>query len=67
VGFFKLNRGDMVSEKARKALRIFKSFISALKIKAGDLAFSIDIAFTAPLFEEFLMREIPIFSAKDSY
>ena len=25
-----------------------------------------DIAFTVPLFEEFLMREIPVFSAKDT-
>lgn len=40
---FDLNRGEMVSEKAKKALRVFKSFISALKIKAGDLEFSIDI------------------------
>ncbi len=40
---FDLNRGEMVSEKARKALRIFKSFISAFKIKAGDIEFSIDI------------------------
>lgn len=40
---FDLNRGEMVSEKARKALRVFKSFISALKIKAGDFEFSIDI------------------------
>ncbi|MDR3492775.1 MAG: ATP-binding protein [Gammaproteobacteria bacterium] len=40
---FDLNRGDNVSEKAKKALRVFKSFISALKIKAGDMEFSIDI------------------------
>lgn len=40
---FDLDRGEKVSEKARKALRVFKSFISALKIKAGDLEFSIDI------------------------
>lgn len=40
---FDLNRGDLISEKARKALRVFKSFISALKIKSGDLEFSIDI------------------------
>jgi len=26
-----------------------------------------DIAFTVPLFEEFLIREIPIFSATDAY
>lgn len=40
---FDLNRGETVSEKAKKALRVFKSFISALKIKAGDIEFSIDI------------------------
>ena len=40
---FELDRGDMMSEKARRALRVFKSFISALKLKAGDLEFSIDI------------------------
>src|SRR3990167_10799100 len=40
---FDLNRGEMVSEKARRALRVFKSFISALKIKTGELEFSIDI------------------------
>jgi hypothetical protein len=40
---FDLNRGETVSEKARRALRVFKSFIGALKIKAGDLEFSIDI------------------------
>ncbi|HVE43587.1 MAG TPA: ATP-binding protein [Gammaproteobacteria bacterium] len=40
---FELNRGEMVSEKARRALRVFKSFITALKLKAGDVEFSIDI------------------------
>lgn len=40
---FDLNRGEMISEKARKALRVFKSFISALKLKAGDLELSVDI------------------------
>ncbi len=40
---FELDRGEMVSEKARRALRVFKSFITALKLKAGDLEFSIDI------------------------
>lgn len=40
---FDLNRGETVSEKAKKALRVFKSFISALKVKMGDLEFSIDI------------------------
>src|SRR3990167_6514227 len=40
---FELDRGEMVSEKARRALRVFKSFINALKLKAGDLEFSIDI------------------------
>lgn len=40
---FELDRGEMVSEKARRALRVFKSFIKALKLKAGDFEFSIDI------------------------
>lgn len=40
---FDLNRGEMVSEKAKRALRVFKSFITALKLKVGDLEFSIDI------------------------
>ena len=40
---FDLDRGENVSEKAKKALRVFKSFISAFKLKAGDLEFSIDI------------------------
>ncbi len=40
---FDLDRGEMISEKAKKALRVFKSFITALKLKAGDLEFSIDI------------------------
>lgn len=40
---FDLNRGMLVSEKAKRALRVFKSFINALKIKAGDLELSIDI------------------------
>jgi len=38
-----LDRGEMISEKTKKALRVFKSFISALHIKAGDLELSIDI------------------------
>lgn len=40
---FGLDRGEAVSEKARKALRVFKSFMSAIKIKTSDLEFSIDI------------------------
>ncbi len=40
---FDLDRGEMLSEKARKALRVFKSFIDGLKLKMGDLEFSIDI------------------------
>lgn len=40
---FELNRGEHVSEKARKALRVLKSFISACKFKAGEFEFSIDI------------------------
>jgi len=40
---FDLNRGEIISEKARKALRIFKSFIHALKLKMGDFELSLDI------------------------
>lgn len=40
---FELDRGEQLSEKAKKALRVFKSFISALKLKAGDFEFHIDI------------------------
>jgi len=40
---FDLNRGEMISEKARRAMRVFKSFISALHIKTGDFEFSIDM------------------------
>lgn len=32
-----------MSEKAKKALRVFKSFMSGLKLKAGDLEFYLDI------------------------
>lgn len=39
---FELNRGELVSEKARRAFRVFKSFISAFKIKTGDLEVSIE-------------------------
>jgi hypothetical protein len=38
---FDLDRGERVSEKAKKALRVFKSFISALKLKSGDVEFSL--------------------------
>ncbi|MHB1220767.1 MAG: ATP-binding protein [Gammaproteobacteria bacterium] len=38
-----LDRGEAISEKAKKALRIFKSFISAAKLKIGDMEFSLDI------------------------
>lgn len=39
---FDLDRGEYISEKAKKALRVFKSFITALKLKAGDVEFSLD-------------------------
>ncbi len=39
---FDLDRGESISEKAKKALRIFKSFITALKLKSGDVEFSLD-------------------------
>lgn len=40
---FDLDRGEKMSEKAKKALRVFKSFMSGLKLKAGDLEFYLDI------------------------
>jgi hypothetical protein len=40
---FDLDRGEKISEKAKKALRVFKSFISAVTVKSGDLEFYIDI------------------------
>ena len=40
---FDLDRGEMISQKAKKALRVFKSFIGALKIKSGDLEFYINV------------------------
>ncbi len=40
---FGLDRGEMISTKAKKALRVFKSFLGALKVKTGDLEFSIDV------------------------
>lgn len=39
---FSLDRGELVSEKSKKALRVFKSFIGAFKVKAGEFEFSID-------------------------
>lgn len=40
---FDLNRGELISEKAKKALRVLKSFISAFKLKTGDIEFSLDM------------------------
>jgi len=40
---FDLDRGEMLSEKAKKALRVFKSFIGGLKVKAGDIEFYLDV------------------------
>lgn len=40
---FDLDRGEKFSEKARRALGVFKSFISGLKVRLGDVEFSIDI------------------------
>lgn len=36
---FDLDRGEKLSEKAKRALRVFKSFISAIKFKVNDLEF----------------------------
>lgn len=40
---FDLNRGDIISEKAKRALRVFKSFIHAIKVKIADIEFSLDM------------------------
>jgi type II secretory pathway predicted ATPase ExeA len=40
---FSLDRGERFSEKAKKALRVFKSFMSAVKVKMADLEFNLDI------------------------
>jgi len=40
---FSLDRGELISEKAKKALRVFKSFMNGVKLKAGELEFSLDI------------------------
>lgn len=40
---FALDRGELLSEKAKRALRVFKSFINGLKMKMGDLEFYLDI------------------------
>jgi hypothetical protein len=40
---FDLDRGEVLSKKAKKALRVFKSFISAIKLKISGLELYIDI------------------------
>jgi hypothetical protein len=40
---FSLGRFGKVGEKARRGLSVLKSFITAIKIKAGDFEFGIDI------------------------
>ncbi len=40
---FSLDRGERFSEKAKKALRVFKSFMSAIKVKVADLEFNLDV------------------------
>jgi len=40
---FNLDRGEVISEKVKKAFRVFRSFIGALKLKAAELEFSIDV------------------------
>ncbi|MDX2094930.1 MAG: ATP-binding protein [Alphaproteobacteria bacterium] len=39
---FDLDRGEMISEKAKRALRVFKSFVGALKLRVGDLEFHVN-------------------------
>jgi hypothetical protein len=45
---FDLDRGERISEKAKKALRVFKSFVNSLNIKFGakisDLEWYVDVA-----------------------
>ena len=41
---FDLDRADMLSDKAKRALRVFKSFINGLKMKVGHLEFYLDVA-----------------------
>lgn len=43
AALLKLDRMKNVSDKVKQGLRILKSFIGAVKIKHGDLEFSIDI------------------------
>lgn len=40
---FDLDRGEMVSEKAKRALRVLKSFMNGAKLKIGEVEFSLDI------------------------
>lgn len=40
---FALNLGERISEKAKKALRVLKSFVSSVKLKAYDAELGIDI------------------------
>lgn len=40
---FDLDRGEHISEKAKKALRVLKSFMSGIKLKVADLEFYIDV------------------------
>jgi len=40
---FELDRGQSISQKAKRALRVFKSFVNSMKVKIGDLEFYIDI------------------------
>lgn len=40
---FDLDRGERISEKAKRAMRVFKSFMNGLKVKMGDIEFSLDV------------------------
>ncbi len=40
---FDLDRGEQISQKAKKALRVFKSFLGSLKLRSGDLEFYINV------------------------
>lgn len=41
---YDLDRGERFSEKTKKALRVFKSFINGLKLKISDIEIYLDVA-----------------------
>lgn len=37
-----LDRGEMLNEKVKRTLRVFRSFVNGIKVKTGELEFSFD-------------------------